>query len=1758
MALETDLTVSPYFESNQEDNYYKVLFKPSVPVQVRELNQLQKMLQNQIEEFGDNILKRGTIIRGCSFTFYNNYPYIKIRDNTVAGIEANPSKYLNSYVKNSANLLAYVSTVDDGFEATDPDLKTLYIKYLNSGSNGSVSTFNGSEELTVFNPNNTIENVQVVAGGSNYSNNDTVYFVSALVVQNTSSLAFGNNQITQATSGSRATIVEVNNTIYADRTVLKIKPVATDLANTQLTDSIWTFNVGPADTYSITDGTTNATAEVIEVVGAGAEGSVITDSIGKVVSVEVTSKGSGYYINPFAAVKPTTGGAAANVVAQNYIDKITVSGANGSIGSGYAFGVSGGVIYQKGYFVDVQPQVVVVEKYSRFPNNVAVGFRTDEDLISSLQDPNLLDNALGTPNYTAPGADRLKLTPTLDVLTVDEALANTEFLSLVEFSGGVPYKQNPRTVYNQIGDEMALRTKEESGDYVLDSFSVATTSSSNTLIDANTFTVVVDPGSAYISGYRIQTLGNKQIDVTKGIDTQTTNNASVSLNYGSYIKIKNLAGTFPFSTGGTVELYETASNYTSNVNAVEAGTIAPTGAKIGTARIRSLYYDEGSVGTGGDEYFLYLYDVQMNAGYVFANVKTVHSNTTNKGIADVVLTQDATTSANIAVLQDTVASDGTTMDKMLFYSGFSSPLSINNFSYKYRTIQEDVGVSDSGLITITLSGSDYWPYSNGATLSSTQKKDLLVVPHNNLQANANIAGTVSSFTGNTLISGSGTSFLSTFAAGDYIYLANATTSDLRRIVNVVSDTQLTTDSNSSYSYSGVAAYRYFPKFVPVPVSSRSGIVANVSSDKRTLTINLGTGLAGSGNVANVSATYSVNSVNISIRQKKPNRSSFVKIRPGNNATGFSYSGIGTANGTITTTFGSNAITGSSTFFSRDFTAGDLVEVQTEVVSVLGGVTIPPGGDRYRTSYFTVGTITNNTNMTFTTTVNFGVSGSTIRKAGNLNGPWCLGVADVFRLRSVYLANTSSVNTDSFDVTSSFYIDHNQTQNYYGLSYLVKNKDSKLVIQPTDYLLVEFDAFSSNSTGFHINSYVDDVANNRFTTDSKPLANLSSDFKSLNTFEIPQLITKQGQVYDLINQIDFRPSAQNTANLTSSVASADLNPSDVITFDSTDKKFPEPDADAVFNVTEFLGRIDSVVVDKTGKITILKGQPTTDDLLFNSFKSVQSVPEKGTDTILLNNIRVPSYPNTTEFISSAVRDFVDTGVINDKVLQYRNTKKKITKLFTTLDIQEQQPTGYTMQDIGNLERRISILEYYVALTLLELQIKDKIIPSSLSPNINRFKYGFFTDDFSSTTYTSVNSPEYAADIKNGRVIPSSEMITYPLPDISCVCTPFLVVAQDTATGSANITSTVSYNTLERQQADKKQKGKGTVQTYFTDTVDVTMASQLGNNAGLVTIYNYFYGAFDKLEIYQSNTPGVFPNTAIYTTNNSIAFTNTDVQYLRSLPFFSSISSGDLKKHTIGSSGGVDGFLKFGGKITFNHSPSAGRFYRIKVNKGLNSSIWKYRIEYPINATSNLGSGCRIITPPIQKYVGILTVDKTFEVDLKAKNNSSSKKNWEEEEYKVARVRVKGLKPNTKHKFYVNKDDSTALCDTTIDENLKKVTFDGTTSAWLSSIGLGLSEIMTNESGIITFDLFLDKTEYMNLDKLDGKKDNKFFLEIYNTDQSSYASGKLEFKSSSSTNRTEGQDRGSGGLGVTARPDGKGGTSYTDSQGNPASGNFKGSW
>jgi hypothetical protein len=163
-----DLSTKPYYDDfDSRKNFSKILFKPGPAVQARELNQLQTLLQEQVRRFGDNILKNGTIVSGGQITHHATLPYVKVKDLNVATENFAVADLFNMHVTNAAGTKALIVTTIPGQEATAPDLKTLYVKYINGGTSGSALTFAAGEVLTVTDPLNSNATVmQITIAGA--------------------------------------------------------------------------------------------------------------------------------------------------------------------------------------------------------------------------------------------------------------------------------------------------------------------------------------------------------------------------------------------------------------------------------------------------------------------------------------------------------------------------------------------------------------------------------------------------------------------------------------------------------------------------------------------------------------------------------------------------------------------------------------------------------------------------------------------------------------------------------------------------------------------------------------------------------------------------------------------------------------------------------------------------------------------------------------------------------------------------------------------------------------------------------------------------------------------------------------------------------------------------------------------------------------------------------------------------------------------------------------------------------------------------------------------------------------------------------------------------------------------------------------------------------------------------------------------------------------------------------------------------------
>jgi hypothetical protein len=270
--------------------------------------------------------------------------------------------------------------------------------------------------------------------------------------------------------------------------------------------------------------------------------------------------------------------------------------------------VNSGVFFVNGYFVYTDSQKLVLSQYGTTPT-YKVGFNIRESFVNYVDDPSLVDNAKGFNNYTAPGADRLAIDLVLEKRDVTD-VSTTNFIELLRVENGQPQYIVKQTQYSLIRDELAKRTFDESGNYFVRPFTVfardtlndkyrqfgiytenQTTASGNTPSD-NLLTYQIGPGKAYVNGYDVETISSKLIDVEKPRTTATLNDAVVPYNAGSLVIVKNVYGAPNIGLANTTPL-SLMSDRIGETSYVAAGTT------IGYARVydfvpESQYQDDTS------------------------------------------------------------------------------------------------------------------------------------------------------------------------------------------------------------------------------------------------------------------------------------------------------------------------------------------------------------------------------------------------------------------------------------------------------------------------------------------------------------------------------------------------------------------------------------------------------------------------------------------------------------------------------------------------------------------------------------------------------------------------------------------------------------------------------------------------------------------------------------------------------------------------------------------------------------------------------------------------------------------------------------------------------------------------------------------------------------------------------------------------------------------------------------------------------------
>lgn len=173
-----NLNINPYYDDFDESKgFHQILFKPGIPVQARELTQLQTILRNQIEKFGSHVFKHGSVVIPGNIRSDLTICYVKLQTNAV-----NLSEYIGKTVTSSTGLRGYIRAVIDA-DGSDPD--TLYVNYYNSGSSGQ-QIFGNGELLTLgtdIGAPTVLTAVSTACGGAAMAFiNEGVFFVNGTFV----------------------------------------------------------------------------------------------------------------------------------------------------------------------------------------------------------------------------------------------------------------------------------------------------------------------------------------------------------------------------------------------------------------------------------------------------------------------------------------------------------------------------------------------------------------------------------------------------------------------------------------------------------------------------------------------------------------------------------------------------------------------------------------------------------------------------------------------------------------------------------------------------------------------------------------------------------------------------------------------------------------------------------------------------------------------------------------------------------------------------------------------------------------------------------------------------------------------------------------------------------------------------------------------------------------------------------------------------------------------------------------------------------------------------------------------------------------------------------------------------------------------------------------------------------------------------------------------------------------------------------------
>ena len=180
MPSPTDFNLTPYYDDFTESKkFHRILFRPAFAVQARELTQAQSILQNQTERLSDHLFEKGAMIIPGEIGYDLEYYAVKLTSKATSTI----SSYIGANLTGATSGVTATCVNAVATDGTDPD--TLYVKYINAGTNNTDTVFADGETVNAVFTDSTLSSVVVdtTATGAAAEVQEGVYYINGFHVQ---------------------------------------------------------------------------------------------------------------------------------------------------------------------------------------------------------------------------------------------------------------------------------------------------------------------------------------------------------------------------------------------------------------------------------------------------------------------------------------------------------------------------------------------------------------------------------------------------------------------------------------------------------------------------------------------------------------------------------------------------------------------------------------------------------------------------------------------------------------------------------------------------------------------------------------------------------------------------------------------------------------------------------------------------------------------------------------------------------------------------------------------------------------------------------------------------------------------------------------------------------------------------------------------------------------------------------------------------------------------------------------------------------------------------------------------------------------------------------------------------------------------------------------------------------------------------------------------------------------------------------------